>query len=150
MGKHDQYDFGGSDDGLPESADEQSHESVSEDEARDPSVSATETGTQSAQQSQASVDDIDVSSLPLKLRRDNVTDFRENKTIKLLSETQKAMEDDVLRFLSDEFEGETMHKTDAFEIIVWNGLYDTDGNLDTEGLKQQAKKMGYGLGEDVD
>jgi len=142
MGKQDQYDFGGADDDLP--ADPAEDDSPDGDAA--PSAVDGGSAHDSAAHAQADVGELDVSNLPLKLRRNNVTDFRDNKTIKVLPETAKAMENDALRFLSDEFEDETMHKSDAFEIIVWNGLYDANGNIDTEGLKQQAKKMGYGLG----
>lgn len=148
MGKQNQYDFGGADDELPESDTGDATETASDSPSESVGESASKGG--SDKQSWTEVGEIDVSSLPLKLRRNNVTDFRENKTIKLLDETRNAMEGDVLRFLADEFDEETVHKTDVFEIIVWNGLYDENGDIDKDGLKRHAKNMGYGINSNVD
>lgn len=142
MGKKDQYQFG-----EQEAENGASTESAASNGASPSSqVSAspqTEAVPNSTEQS-ASSDDIDINSIPFKLRREGVKDGRNAHSLYLQSETERAIRE-VRSQIEDEFPDERHYKLDIYEIVMLNGLFGDDGSLDLDGIKEQAQKFGYGL-----
>ena len=162
MGKKDQYNFGGADE-EPDAGDSGASLNASAADGRSSSqartagaeVDSTPDSSGSSSSSVASSDgstqnvsgsgsELDLDSLPLKLRRNDVKDFRDSLTIQVQPDTERAIEQ-AQRRLSDEYRDERVYKLDAYEIIVLNGIFDEEGEIDIDGLKHQAELMGYGL-----
>lgn len=144
MGKKDQYQFGeDGEDGATATADTDT--SSGPQPSVEPSEASSDPEPRQPQREQSEPDaSIDIESIPFKLRREGVKDGRNSHSLYLQSETEKAIRD-VRSHVEREFPDERHYKLDIYEIIMLNGLYDSDGSLDLEGITEQAKKFGYGF-----
>ena len=138
MAKKDQYSFSDEDEAQASETDtvSQRPEAEYEQEERNSNNETT--------QSKPSTSVRDAQNLPLKFRRDGVKEFRQGNTFHLQQETRQAVQQ-VERILSDTYPDEKMYKLDVYEIIVLNGIFTEGGQIDEEGLRHQAERMGYGL-----
>lgn len=128
MTKESQYDYSGSDDSLSENHLSEQSVSKSEEETSLPDSSNVK-----------SIDDI-----PYVLRREAVKDNREVVSFYLQDNTQSLMTK-AHRTLEDEFDSDTVYQLDTYEIILLNGMLNSQDEIDEAGLIEVAKSMGFGI-----
>jgi hypothetical protein len=128
MTKESQYDYSGSDDSLSENHSSEQSVSKSEEKTSLPDSSNVQ-----------SIDDI-----PYVLRREAVKDNREVVSFYLQDNTQSLMTK-AHRTLEDEFDSDTVYQLDTYEIILLNGMLNSQDEIDEAGLIEVAKSMGFGI-----
>lgn len=140
-GKADQYDTSGSDDVLGSEASNGHRE---EGEQPSQATGETESSSDASVSSGDSTDSTPFQDYPYVLRRQGSTDMRSPMTMYVQEQTDELITD-AERAITDEFESDRIYQLDTYEIILLNGLCDESGELDVDGLLQQAKNLGFGI-----